>query len=86
MSDLGDDDVHPTTAHAIRVSYAMYRAFYDAIGAAVVEGGKCDFDSVPDEMLRLLRSWGIEVVELPSWPFMPGPPQEAGWPEDNETA
>lgn len=77
-----EDAVHPKTGQAMRVSYAMYRAFYAAMDEQV--SGSTSFEAVPDRMLALLRSWGIEVVELPSWPFMPGPPTDPSWPEDGD--
>lgn len=76
------EEVHPTAVHSMRVSYAMWRAFRAAMDKAMKEDAS--FDDVPTEMLRLLRLWGIEVVELPAHPQMPGPPSHAEWPEDED--
>lgn len=76
-------DVHPKVGHAMRIDYAMWRAFHAAMDLAMAKSdAETDFDLVPREMRRLLREWGIEVVELPSWPNLPGPPAEPSWPED----
>lgn len=56
------DDFDPYKIHGARVAYMMHRAIYMALE-------KNPEDGVEFEVLRLLRSWGVEVLELP---FIPG--------------
>jgi hypothetical protein len=64
------DEFDPHKIHGVRVAYAMHRAIY----MALENQNNPEDDGVEFEVLRLLRSWGIEVLELP---YIPGSEEPA---------
>jgi ribulose 1,5-bisphosphate carboxylase large subunit-like protein len=73
------DDFDPYKIHGVRVAYMMHRAIHMALEKVDLK------DGVEFEVLRLLRSWGVEVLELP---FIPGSsePQRNPVPDLDEDA